>query len=90
MQAERGLAREQTVAEATGQTSRFLNVWRNTRRRLMSRAGACIWRPWNVCMSGTDKIIIDGKVGQGLVPFLPLDYYKGARTAATDPCVTDL
>ena len=24
-------------------------------------------------LGGTDKIIIDGRVGQGVVPFLPLD-----------------
>jgi len=72
VQAARGY-KEQTVAEATGQTSRFLKVLEEykkapdvTRRRMYLETMERV-------LSGTDKIIIDGKVGQGLVPFLPLD-----------------
>jgi membrane protease subunit HflK len=63
----------QTVAEATGQTSRFLKVLEEykkapdvTRKRMYLETMERIF-------SGTDKIIIDGKVGQSMVPYLPLD-----------------
>jgi modulator of FtsH protease HflK len=63
----------QTVAEAKGQTSRFLKVLEEykkapdvTRRRMYLETMERIF-------SGTDKIIIDGKVGQSMVPYLPLD-----------------
>jgi membrane protease subunit HflK len=72
LQAARGY-KEQTVAEAKGQTSRFLKVLEEykkapdvTRRRMYLETMERI-------LGGTDKIIIDGKVGQGVVPFLPLD-----------------
>ena len=72
MQAARGY-KAQTVAEATGQTSRFLKVLEEykkapdvTRRRMYLETMERV-------LGGTDKIIIDGKVGQGFVPLLPLD-----------------
>jgi membrane protease subunit HflK len=61
------------VAEATGQTARFLKVLEEykkapavTRRRLYLETMERV-------LGGTDKIIIDGKVGQSMVPYLPLD-----------------
>jgi membrane protease subunit HflK len=72
VQAARGY-KMQTVAEATGQTARFLKVLEEykkapevTRRRLYLETMERV-------LGGTDKIIIDGKAGQGVVPFLPLD-----------------
>jgi modulator of FtsH protease HflK len=72
LQAARGY-RVQTVAEATGQTARFLKVLEEykkapavTRRRLYLETMERV-------LGGTDKIIIDGKVGQSMVPYLPLD-----------------
>jgi membrane protease subunit HflK len=72
LQAARGY-KEQTVAEATGQTSRFLKVLEEykkapevTRRRMYLETMERV-------LGGTDKIIIDGKAGQGVVPFLSLD-----------------
>ena len=63
---------QQTVAEATGQTARFLKIHEEykkapevTRKRLYLETMERI-------MSGTDKIIIDTKSGQGVVPFLSL------------------
>ena len=63
---------QQTVAEATGQTARFLKIYEEykkapevTRRRLYLETMERI-------MSGSDKIIIDTKSGQGVVPFLSL------------------
>jgi membrane protease subunit HflK len=65
--------KQQTVAEATGQAARFLKVYEEykkspevTRRRLYLETMERV-------MTGTDKIILDNKGGQGVVPFLPLD-----------------
>jgi membrane protease subunit HflK len=65
--------KEQTVAEATGQTARFLKVYEEykkapevTRRRMYLETMERV-------LGGTDKIILDRKSGQGVVPFLSLD-----------------
>ena len=65
--------KEQTIAEATGQASRFLKVYEEykkapevTRQRLFLEMQEHV-------LSGTDKIIIDGRGGQGVQPYLPLD-----------------
>ena len=83
-EAERILAiargyREQTVAEATGQTARFLKVYDEykkapevTRRRMYLETMERV-------LGGTDKIILDSKGGQGVVPFLPLDQMQKKR-----------
>jgi membrane protease subunit HflK len=65
--------KQQTVAEAVGQSSRFLQVYEEykkapdvTRKRLFLETMERV-------LGGADKIIIDNKGGQGVVPFLPLD-----------------
>jgi membrane protease subunit HflK len=35
-------------------------------------------------MGGTDKIILDGKNGQGVLPFLPLDQMTAKRKEGTN------
>ena len=72
LQGARGY-REQTIAEATGQTARFLKVYDEykkapevTRRRMYLETMERVF-------GGTDKIILDSKNGQGVVPYLPLD-----------------
>ena len=64
--------KEQSVAEATGQSARFLKIYDEyknapevTRKRMYLETMERI-------MGGTDKIIIDTKSGQGVVPFLSL------------------
>jgi membrane protease subunit HflK len=64
--------KEQAVAEATGQSARFLKVYGEymkapdvTRKRMYLETMERI-------LSGTDKIIVDTKSGQGVVPFLSL------------------
>ncbi len=65
--------KQQTVAEALGQSSRFSKVYEEykkapevTRRRMFLETMERV-------MSGADKIILDTKGGQGVVPYLPLD-----------------
>jgi membrane protease subunit HflK len=81
LQAARGY-KEQTVAEATGQTSRFLKVFEEykkapdvTRRRMYLETMERVF-------GGTDKVIIDGKAGQGVVPYLPLDQLQKHKEGA--------
>jgi membrane protease subunit HflK len=64
---------QQAVAEAVGQTARFLKVYEEykkapdvTRKRLYLETMERV-------LGGAEKIILDGKAGQGVVPFLPLD-----------------
>lgn len=72
--------KDQTVAEATGQASRFIKVYEQykkapevTRQRLFLEMQERV-------LSGADKIIIDGKAGSGVVPFLPLDQLQKKKT----------
>jgi membrane protease subunit HflK len=66
--------KEQTVAESIGRTDRFLKVYEEyakapdvTRRRMFLETMERV-------MQGTEKIIIDDKLGStGVVPFLPLN-----------------
>jgi membrane protease subunit HflK len=71
--------KEQVVAEATGQTARFLKVYEEykkapevTRRRMYLETMERV-------LGGTDKIILDSKGGNGVVPFLPLDQLQRHR-----------
>ena len=70
---------QQAVAEATGQTARFLKVYEEykkapdvTRKRLYLETMERV-------LGGAEKIILDGKAGQGVVPFLPLDQVHKRR-----------
>jgi membrane protease subunit HflK len=65
--------KQQTVAEAQGQAARFLKIYDEyakapevTRKRMFLETMERVF-------AGTDKIILDQKGGQGVVPFLPLD-----------------
>lgn len=64
--------REQTVAEAEGDVARYLAIYNEyslakevTRKRLYLETMEGV-------LSGMNKIIIDSKQGQGVVPYLPL------------------
>lgn len=73
--------RDQTVAEATGQAARFLKVYDEykkapdvTRERLYLEMQERV-------LEGADKIIIDQKSGQGVVPYLPLEQLQKREPA---------
>jgi membrane protease subunit HflK len=70
---------QQAVAEAQGQTARFLKVYDEykkapdvTRKRLYLETMERV-------LGGAEKIILDNKGGQGVVPFLPLDQLQKRR-----------
>lgn len=71
LQAAQGY-RDQVVAESKGEADRFLKIYEQyklapdvTRRRMYLETMEHV-------LSGADKVIIDDKAGQGVVPYLPL------------------
>jgi membrane protease subunit HflK len=71
--------KEQTIAEATGQTARFLKVYEEYKKAPEVTRTRMYLETMERILSGTDKIIIDSKRGQGVVPFLPLDQLQRKR-----------
>jgi membrane protease subunit HflK len=74
--------RQQAILEAEGQTSRFLKVYDEykkapdvTRKRLYLETMERV-------LGGAEKIILDGKAGQGVVPYLPLDQMHKRKEGA--------
>ena len=65
--------KEQSVAEATGQTARFLKVYEEYKKAPDVTRKRMYLETMERVLGGTDKIIVDSKGGQGVVPFLPLD-----------------
>ena len=65
--------KEQTVAEATGQTARFLKIYEEYKKAPEVTRTRMYLETMERVLGGTDKIIIDTKNGQGVVPFLSLD-----------------
>ena len=64
---------QQAILDAEGQTARFLKVYEEykkapdvTRKRLYLETMERV-------LGGAEKIILDSKAGQGVVPYLPLD-----------------
>lgn len=68
--------RDQTIAEATGQAARFLKVYEEYKKAPEVTRQRIFLEMQERVLSGADKIIIDGKNGSGVVPFLPLDQLK--------------
>ena len=65
--------REQTVAEATGQTARFLKIYEEYKKAPEVTRTRMYLETMERVLGGSDKIIIDSKHGQSVVPFLSLD-----------------
>src|SRR6516164_4562060 len=65
--------KEQTVAEATGQTARFLKVYEEYRKAPEVTRKRMYLETMERILGGTDKIILDSKGGQSVVPYLSLD-----------------
>ena len=66
--------REQTVAEATGQTSRFLKVLDEYKKAPEVTRQRIYLETMERVFGGTEKIILDsGSGGSGVVPYLPLN-----------------
>jgi membrane protease subunit HflK len=65
--------REQAIAEANGQTARFLKVYEEYKKAPEVTRKRLYLETMERVLGGADKIILDGKAGQGVVPYLPLD-----------------
>jgi membrane protease subunit HflK len=76
--------KQQVVAEATGQTARFLKVYEEYKKAPDVTRKRMFFETMERVMSGTDKIILDGKSGQGVLPFLPLDQMTAKRKEGTN------
>ena len=67
--------KEQTVAEANGQTARFLKVYEEYKKAPEVTRKRMYLETMERVLGGTDKIILDSGTGpgSGVVPFLPLN-----------------
>jgi membrane protease subunit HflK len=72
--------RQQVVNDATGQTSRFLKVYDQYKKAPEVTRKRMFLETMERVLKGTDKIIIDGKNGPGVVPYLPLDKLQTKST----------
>ena len=68
------------MAEATGQTARFLKVYEEYKKAPEVTRKRMYLETMERVLGGTDKIILDSKGGQGVVPFLPLDQLQKQET----------
>jgi len=78
LQAAEGF-KQGTVAEAQGQTARFLKVYDEYKKAPEVTRKRIFLETMERVLGGTDKVIIDGKSGQGVVPYLPLDQLQPRR-----------
>ena len=75
--------KEQTVAEARGQASRFTAVYEQYKNAPAVTRERLFLETMERVMGGTDKIILDSTGnGQGVVPYLPLDQLQSGRASA--------
>ena len=65
--------RDQTVALARGEADRFLKIYEEYRKAPEVTRKRMFLETMERVLGGIDKIVIDGKSGSGVVPYLPLD-----------------
>jgi membrane protease subunit HflK len=82
LQAAEGF-KQGTVAEAQGQTARFLKVYDEYKKAPEVTRKRIFLETMERVFGGTDKVIIDGKAGPGVVPYLPLPEFS-KRPAPTE------
>jgi modulator of FtsH protease HflK len=76
--------KQQVVNDANGQTSRFTQVYDQYKNAPDVTRQRMFLETMERVLSGTDKIILDGKGGSsGIVPYLPLDKLQQNRTPST-------
>jgi membrane protease subunit HflK len=72
--------KQQTVAEAQGQAARFTKIYDEYRKAPEVTRQRLFLETMERVFAGTDKIIVDQKSGQGVVPLLPLDQLQRPKT----------
>ncbi len=68
------------MAEANGQTARFLQVYEEYRKAPDVTRRRMFLETMERVLGGADKIILDSKGGSGVVPYLPLDQLQRKKT----------
>ncbi len=77
--------RDQQVAEATGQAARFLKVYEEYKKAPQVTRQRLFLEMQERVLSGADKIILDNRGGNGIVPYLPLDQLQKKKTDGGQP-----
>jgi membrane protease subunit HflK len=65
--------KQQVINDANGQTSRFLQVYDEYKKAPEVTRKRMFLETMERVLGGTDKIILDSKASQGVVPYLPLE-----------------
>jgi len=68
--------KEQTVAEATGQAARFLSVYEEYKKAPEITRKRMYLETMERVLGGTDKIILDSKGGQSVLPYMTLEQLR--------------
>lgn len=76
--------KQQVVNDATGQTSRFTQVYDQYKNAPEVTRQRMFLETMERVLGGTDKIIMDGKSGSGVVPYLPLDKLQSRTPSTSD------
>jgi len=79
--------RQQTVAEATGQTSRFLKIYEQYSKAPAVTRERMYLETMERVLGGADKIILDsgGRDGSSVVPYLPLNELSRTPQTRSQP-----
>jgi membrane protease subunit HflK len=78
--------RQQTVAEATGETSRFLQIYAQYKKAPEVTRERMYLETMERVLGSTNKVIVDSKDGaQGVVPYLPLDELSKTPARPSQP-----
>jgi len=75
--------KQQVVNDATGQTSRFLQVYDQYKNAPEVTRKRMFLETMEKVLGNTDKIIVDDKSGQRVVPYLPLDKLESKSKTPT-------
>ncbi len=73
--------RDRTIAEARGQADRFIKIYEEYRKAPAVTRERIYIETMEQVLGSTDKTIVDGAVGSGIVPYLPLDRLGGSDAA---------
>src|SRR5262245_2507067 len=73
---------QQAIAEANGETARFLKVYEEYKKAPEVTRMRLYLETMERVLGGAAKIILDGKAGQGVVPYLPLDQVQKRKEGA--------
>lgn len=77
--------KQETIANAQGDASRFTQIYNEYRVAKDVTARRMYLETMEQIMRGTNKVIVDGQGGQGVVPYLPLTELQKPRANNAQP-----